>query len=98
MAARSLLRKLDAQGLIVLPPPVRSANNDYRHQAPVPIELDPAPIHGALAGLRPLRIEIVNSQEQVRTFAGMLQTYHYLAITGRWGRISSTWYSITKTV
>lgn len=82
MAARSLLRKLDAQGLIVLPPPVRSANNDYRHQAPVPIELDPAPIHGALAGLRPLRIEIVNSQEQVRTFAGMLQTYHYLGYNG----------------
>ena len=36
MAARALLRKLQAQGLIALPAPVRSANNAFRHRSPAP--------------------------------------------------------------
>jgi hypothetical protein len=82
MAARTLLRKLDAQGLISLPAPVRSANNNYRHQGKVNIDLDQTPIGDRLSELRPLRIVPVTDQQQANLFRGMLQAHHYLGYTG----------------
>ena len=43
IAARSLLRKLDHQGLIHLPAPVRSANNAFRNRPLVQLALDLEP-------------------------------------------------------
>lgn len=82
MAARALLRKLDAQGLISLPAPVRSANNDYRHQGKVNVDVDQAPLRARLGELQPLRIVAVADQHHAQVFRGMLQTHHYLGYTG----------------
>lgn len=82
MAARAVLRKLDARGLITLPPPLRSANNAYRHQAVDSLVLDRAPITGRLDELRPIRITPVRERSQVQLFRGLLAAHHYLGYSG----------------
>jgi hypothetical protein len=84
IAARSLLRKLDDAGWIELPPPVRSANNAFRHQ-PVALdefELSRAPIETRLSDLQPIGLQPVASTNQTRLFRGLLQHYHYLGYRG----------------
>jgi hypothetical protein len=84
IAARSLLRKLDSMGLIELPAPVRSANNEFRNQPVVP-ELpaqERAPIECRLSDLQPIQIHRVESPEDNRLFRGFLQQHHYLGYTG----------------
>ncbi|MCH7879903.1 MAG: DUF4338 domain-containing protein [candidate division Zixibacteria bacterium] len=58
IAARSLLRKLDHQGLIQLPAAVRSANNAFRNRplTQLALDLEPVSIEGRLSDLQPLRI------------------------------------------
>lgn len=82
MAARSLLRKLDAEGLIALPAPVRSANNAFRHRADTALSVDESPIETALAALTPLRISPVHAASEQRVFRALLQRYHYLGYHG----------------
>ena len=82
MAARALLRKLHAQGLIALPAPVRSANNAFRHRSPAPVTIARAPIEGPLAALAPLAFSPVDGARESQLFAGLLQRYHYLGYSG----------------
>jgi hypothetical protein len=82
MAARALLRKLDARGLISLPPPVRSANNACRHRHEVALTLDQTPITDTLAALRPVRVLPVADDAQAQLFRGLMQTHHYLGYSG----------------
>ncbi len=84
MAARALLRKLDAAGLIELPAPVQSANNAHRHR-PVTLEaldLDRAPLAARLSDLQPIRLQPVATADETRLFRGLLQHYHYLGYRG----------------
>jgi len=82
MAARAVLRKLDARGLIRLPPPVRSANNAHRHQAAASVALDQTPITGRLDEFRPIHIILVQENAQVQLFRSLLATHHYLGYSG----------------
>jgi hypothetical protein len=82
MAARAVLRKLDARGLIRLPPPVRSANNAYRHRAVDSLVLDQAPIIDRLGELRPIRIVRVQGRTQAQLFGALLAAHHYLGYSG----------------
>lgn len=83
MAARSLLRKLDAEGLIGLPAAVGSANNAFRHRAAeVELRLDETPIEGALAGLVPLHFSPVDGEAERGLFRGLLQRHHYRGYGG----------------
>lgn len=82
MAARSLLRKLDARGLITLPRPVRSANNAFRYQADILIHVDQAPITDRLSEIRPIRIMPVQAPTHARLFRALLQRHHYLGYSG----------------
>lgn len=82
MAARTLMRKLDAQGLISLPDPVRSANNNFRHKNKGDIALDETRIEVGLKEVTPLQIVLVADQQHTRLFRGMLQTHHYLGYSG----------------
>jgi len=84
IAARSLLRKLDHQGLIQLPVAVRSANNAFRN-CPVAAgtaDLGLVQIKGRLSDLRPLRIQRVTQAQEVGVFRALLQQYHYLGYRG----------------
>ena len=82
IAARSMLRKLDSMGLIELPAPVRSANNEFRNQSVVPELPEQARslIAGSLSDFQPIRIKGVNNPEDTRLFRGLLQQHHYLGV------------------
>jgi len=82
MAARSLLRKLDAEGLILLPAPVRSANNAFRHRTDTALRVDESPIETALTALRPVQISPVHGEGEQRLFRTLVQRYHYLGYRG----------------
>ena len=82
MAARSLLRKLEARGLITLPPPVRSANNAFRHRADSLIHVDQAPITDRLSKIAPVHVVPVQGLNHARLFRGLLQAHHYLGYSG----------------
>ena len=82
MAARALLRKLHARGLIALPAPVRCANNGFRHRRPVALAVDQTPIAGRLRELLPVRVEPVATPGQAQLFRWLLQAHHYLGYGG----------------
>ena len=82
MAARALLRKLDAEGLIDLPAPLCSANNAFRHRAEVALGVDESPIDAALATLRPVQLSLAHGQGEQRLFRALLQRHHYLGYRG----------------
>lgn len=89
MAARSLLLKLQARGLIALPPP-RRRHGRGRAQAPPPSCAElfsdaPERIATALDSLRPLRLELVEKLEQRRQVHQLLQRYHYRGYSGAVG-------------
>ena len=85
MAARTLLLKLQARGLIELPPPQsRTRRPCARPPGPVEPELldSPAPIHGPLAALQPLRFELAHTAVLRRQVRQGLARYHYRGFHG----------------
>jgi transposase len=86
MAARSLLNKLQARGLIELPPLRQRASNRMRsHQIPVQ-HWDLRPIVGSLRQVGPLSLQEVSADpaERVR-FGAALAQFHYLGYRGTVG-------------
>ena len=84
MAARTLLRKLEQRGWIVLPPRRYPPVNRMRHQRQPELALDalPAPIQAPLSALLPLRITEVSTPAgaaQRPLFKSFLHHYHYLS-------------------
>lgn len=78
IACRELMRKLDARGLIELPPPRRASPNRFRHLPVAPTAYEPAPYEGPLRGLRPLSAAVVNGTAEQGLFASLLAEHHYL--------------------
>ena len=89
MAARTLLLKLQARGLIELPPPQRrTARPCARAPASLPPELLPitaTPITSPLESLQPLRLELAQDLPSRRHLAGLLARYHYRGFNGAVG-------------
>lgn len=89
MAARTLLLKLHARGLIELPPPQRRT---ARPCACAPASFQPellpltaTPIEGPLHSLQPLRLELAQDLHSRRHLAGLLARYHYRGFNGAVG-------------
>jgi hypothetical protein len=79
MAARQFLLKLHARGLVALPPCRRPSPNRMRHRKLVPVPVDRAPVHGALARLGPLALHEVSADAVRRgVFETLLAGEHYL--------------------
>jgi hypothetical protein len=91
MAARSLLLKLEARGLIDLPPRLKRNGNRQRcARAPrlAPPELfamRPEPIVAGLSALQPLQLEFVQGLAQRRRVASLLEQHHYQGFSGAVG-------------
>jgi hypothetical protein len=91
MAARTLLLKLQARGLIELPAPRRrNGNSSRRAVAPATIQpellsIEPSPLHCALESLQPVRLELVSTLEQRRRVTQLLERYHYRGYNGAVG-------------
>jgi hypothetical protein len=87
MAARTLLLKLQARGLIQLPPPQRRTRRPAA-QAPPPLgqpELFsplPGPIQGPLEALQPLTLQRAQDPPTRRAAAQLLAHYHYRGFHG----------------
>lgn len=91
MAARTLLLKLQARGLIDLPAPLNRNGNRHRCARTPPLaqpELlssQPAPITGPLVALQPVALELVHTLPQRRAVAQLLQRHHYRGFAGAVG-------------
>ena len=90
MAARTLLLKLAARGLISLPAPQKRNGNRQRRAHPPPLlpgELRAGAVRqGSLAGLRPVALELVATPEQRRGVTQWLEQYHYRGYSGAVGQ------------
>lgn len=89
MAARTLLLKLQARGLIDLPPPLRR-NGRRRAQAPGAAQTEwsslvEVPIEGALKSLQPVGLELVATLPQRRRVSQLLEQHHYRGFSGAVG-------------
>ncbi len=86
MASRTLLLKLDARGLIDLPPRRQTPSNRMavRHRSRQ--NWDNTPIEGRLGDLGPLTVREVSSDATSRVrFAAALAEFHYLGFRGTVG-------------
>ena len=89
MAARTLLLKLQARGLIELPPPQRrTARPCARAPAnfqPELLSLTPTPVHCPLESVQPLSLELAQDLQSRRHLGGLLAQYHYRGFNGAVG-------------
>jgi hypothetical protein len=88
MAARTLLLKLEARGLIDLPPPLRRNGRRCAHAPEPHCELfaqATPPITDQLDGLRPLHLQMVEGLEQRRRVHRWLECHHYRGYSGAVG-------------
>lgn len=91
MAARTLLLKLQAKGLIDLPAPLtRNGNRQRCARSPIDsqpelLRRQPEPIDGALAGLQPVAVELVRTLAERRAVSQLLQRHHYRGFAGAVG-------------
>ena len=80
MACRTLLLKLEARGLIQLPPRQGPSVNGSRNRRPVDVPHDASPLATPLATLQPLRVEpLPAAHPHARLFQLFLHRYHYLS-------------------
>lgn len=89
MAARTLLLRLQARGLIQLPPP-QSRTARPRAQVPRPFQPEllaaaPPSITGPLAALQPLHLQPANALPLRRRVGQLLAQYHYRGFNGAVG-------------
>jgi hypothetical protein len=70
---------------ILLPPPLKSANNALQHRAIQPVLHQKSPIVAALHALRPIHIAPVQDRWQDELFKTFLSLYHYLGYSGTVG-------------
>ncbi len=79
MACRSLLLKLEARGLIGLPPRRTASVNGRRNRQVPSIEHDQTIIEGPLQSLRPVRVQpVAEGTSEALLFKFLLQRFHYL--------------------
>jgi hypothetical protein len=85
MAARTLLAKLAARGLIDLPPPLWSTKRKTPRAPPgVPASVPPV-ISSDLAALQPVHLQVVASLTQRRRITELLERHHYRGYHGAVG-------------
>ena len=85
MAARTLLSKLAARGLIELPPPLGSTARKRPRTPEAELDLQPAAIENTLGSLQPVRLERVDSLVQRRRVTRLLEQHHYRGFRGAVG-------------
>jgi hypothetical protein len=80
IAARTLLRKLEERGLIVLPPRQRGAPHSRRAKREIePVLHATDRIEQALREIGPVRLELVADGASRDLFAHLVHAYHYLS-------------------
>jgi len=82
MACRTMLLKLEARGLIRLPPRQRGVGSNSNRNRKLPeIDVDPTPITGRLKPHLPLAVSMITGPGEERDlFRGLVGQYHYLGL------------------
>ncbi len=79
MACRTLLLKIEARGLIELPPRRQMPVNGRRNLQTTAVPMDERPLHAPLAALTPLSVQAVTpGTVDAALFASLLAHQHYL--------------------
>jgi len=79
MACRTLLLKLEARGLLQLPPRRAKSVNGRRNLQPSEVPIDESPLHATLKALTPLHVQtVVPGSADAKLFASLLAHHHYL--------------------
>ena len=78
MSCRDMLRALDKAGKIVLPKPKSLSHNVGERRKIKHLAHDETPIESSLKDLRPLRVEVVSSKDELEQFKSYIDQYHYL--------------------
>ena len=79
MACRSLLLKLQARGLLELPPRQRASVNHQRNHRAAEVAHAVDPLHAELEALRPVSVApVLPGSPEAGLFRFLLQRYHYL--------------------
>jgi len=86
IAARSFLRKLEAQGHIVLPAPRHNGHNAERRNSIKLVPHDKSPIESSLKNLTPIKITTCTTRDKIDLWATFLNCYHYLGYSGPVGK------------
>lgn len=82
MICRSLLLRLEEQGLLQLPPSkMESPYFKYGQRAPQRMEWDQEPLVKPLAELHPIELLCVRGTELAETYKSMMAEHHYLGYT-----------------
>jgi len=86
MAARTLLLKLEARGLIELPPSQSCIGRPCAQAPPILLgqllTLTPPPIEGSLQSLQPIRLVVADSQRLRQQVRQLLRQFHYRGFHG----------------
>ncbi len=91
VACREILRRLETEGLIQLPPAIHNGHNDRRkamisrEELPLKNSL-PSPIEASLSDLGSASLRLVSAPHEARRWAGLIQSYHYLGYKPMVGR------------
>jgi hypothetical protein len=85
-ACQELLERLQAAGLLVLPP-LRAARpvRPVAPRSPTVAPIDDAPIHGPLPALGPVRLEIVRETTRAAQWDALVARWHPLGFQGAFG-------------
>jgi len=79
IACRDLLRRLEKQGLIQLPPPLRPARRvGYKNTTSLPKDFVSTPLSQSLGDFSVIEIEMVRGSGQERLYNALIDSYHYL--------------------
>ena len=79
IACRDLLRRLEKQGLIQLPPPLRPARRvGYKNTTSLPKNFVSTPLSQSLGDFSVIEIEMVRGSGQERLYNALIDSHHYL--------------------
>ncbi len=79
ITCRDILRELEAQGLIELPPRLGAARRPgYKNKTQLPAELDTNPIECPLRELDCITVEMVRGSSREALFNALIGAFHYL--------------------
>jgi hypothetical protein len=78
ISCRDMLRALEYRGLITLPQPLAVSRQAGRKARIAHQIHETSPVAGKLATVLPIKIDIVESGEQLTEFKSLLDQYHYL--------------------
>lgn len=86
MVCRGLLKQLETEGLVVLPPRKHNPPNPFLHRRkPKLIEIDQNPLEVPFASLKPIELVSVRRTAQEELYNSLIEHHHYLGYSPQVG-------------